>query len=164
MNRLITLAVAALVAITAAIIANPAQAGPFETANAYYGNKYGVPDFTFTKSEFGNTTLGQLIHLGAEVVVEKVKGATVVYNPATGEVNVWGTIPASKGTQASTYPAYSKCFGTYGFIDSLGACIPGSSVGSESSPASTVLLSTTPGTPRTCSFDAGKDGKDVHSC
>lgn len=142
-------------------------AGPFETANAYLGGKYGVPDFTFTKSEFGRTNIGQLIHLGAELVVERIAGATVVYNPATNEVLVWGTIAATSGTAAKQYASGSGCFGTYGTVVSFGTqsvCVPGSSIGSEGSPERTVLLSTTPGTPRSCSFDAGKDGIDVHSC
>jgi len=106
------LAVAALVSVASTVaFTSPAFAGPFETAAApfenYYGSQHGVPDFTFTKAEFGNTNLGAIVHLGAEVVYATVHGYTVVYNPATDEVLVWsGNTPEFKGR---TIYADTKC-------------------------------------------------------
>lgn len=145
-----------------------ALAGPFETANAYYSGKYGVPDFTFTKSEFGKTALGQNIHLAGEVIVETIFGATVVYIPGSPEVLVFearGT--NSEAKEAKTYGGNSSCFGTYGMeIMHAGQplCLPGSSVGSASTSVYQVQVGTIAAVPRSCSFDAASDGKDVHSC
>lgn len=74
-----------------------AVAGPFETFAApletYYGSGANgqpeVPDFHFTKAEFGNTNFGAILHLGAEAVVAHFNGYTVVYNPATDSVDVY---------------------------------------------------------------------------
>lgn len=169
MRRTLSKSIICAVAAFTFMVPQAAVAGPFETASAYYGNKYGVPDFTFTKSEFGNTSLGQKIHLKLEVIVEHFWGATVVYNPATDEVLVWGSVGSySPGKEPDTVDPYtSGCSFTYGSVVMVGGtpfCVPGSSVGTASSHPQTVLLSHTPAKPRECTFDAGKDGFDVHSC
>lgn len=146
----------------------PAHAGAFDKANAYYSSKYGVPDFKFTRSEFGKTGLGRAIHLGGEVLVETFLGATVVYNPKTDTVYIWGSIGGySEPETVKQYSDNSSCFGTYGMEVSIGGvmtCIPGSSVGSGSTSPQRILTGTVPGSARSCTFDAGKDGVDVHSC
>lgn len=162
-----------LAAVTLAGVAmfgalSPAQADAFDNANAYYSQKYGVPDFKFTKSEFGNTNLGRVLHLGVEVLVETFWGATVVYNPKTDTVYVWGSIGGySEPENVKQYSADSTCFGTYGMEVSIGGvatCIPGSSVGSASTVPQPVLLGVIGAKDRSCTFDAGKDGLDVHTC
>lgn len=158
MRKLILAAIAALTLSTAAV------AGPFEDANAYYGAKYGVPDFTFTKAEFGNTNLGRLIHLGAEVVVEAIAGATVVYNPATQAVDVYVTGSEFKGR---TLFATDRCLllsgkTALGVAGADGICLPADTqVGNAGGLG---YSHTNPAINRSCSFDAGKDGVDVHSC
>lgn len=168
LRSLILAAALSVASVTAAF------AGPFETANAYLGGKYGVPDFTLTKSEFGNTAIGQTIHLGAEIVVEKIKGATVVYNPATASVDVYVDkyVNGGSGFNGKTIYADSKCKllsgkTALGNPGPDGICLPADTlVGNQGgmSYAGTFYDSTVPGTPRSCTFDAGKDGKDVHSC
>ena len=155
-------------------LATASIAGPFETANAYLGGKYGVPDFTFNKTEFGNTALGQTIHLGAELVVEKVKGATVVYNPATASVDVYVDkyVNGGSGFNGKTIYANSKCKllsgkTALGNPGPDGICLPADTLVGNAGGLSYLgnfYDSTIPGTARTCSFDAGKDGIDKHSC
>lgn len=156
-------------------------AGPFTAANnalfdaseAYYGGAEGVPDFQFTRAEFGQTELGQLIHLGAENVVATLAGYTVVYNAATDAVDVYraeGTYSEGKEARQRTgEAAYFDCgfpmtFGS--IVEHAGEliCIPGSSVGTASTSPQAVYVGTTPGTARSCTFDAASDGVDVHSC
>lgn len=140
-------------------------AGPFETANAYYGAKYHVPDFKFTKAEFGNTPWGQVIHLGKDAFIEHFKGATVVYNPAKNEVRVY--VNSGSAFNGRIIFATSKCQllsgkTALGNPGPDGICLPADTlVGNNGGPS---LSSVTPAQARSCTFDAGKDGKDVHSC
>jgi hypothetical protein len=150
----------------------PTKAGPIWDipSNALatkYGTDYSVPDWTFTKSEFGNTDLGASLHLGADAVLEVIGGFTVDYNPATGEVKVWrpeGT--NSEAKEAKTYPINSGCFGTYGLYESIGGvmtCIPGSSVGTASTSVYSVLDHTIPAQARSCTYTVNISGEG-HTC
>lgn len=157
----------AITTIVALLSIAPAHAGPFENANAYYGNKYGVPDFTFTKAEFGNTNLGRLIHLGIDVLVEHFHGATVVYNPATGEVLVWGDSGApgddfnpdvipNKFCGPDAPETATRDGGYCDYATSNATLAP--SVGGP------YLKETIPAVARSCTFDAKSDDIDVHHC
>jgi hypothetical protein len=168
-TRLLT-ALTAAILLTTPALTTPALAGPFETANAYYGNKYGVPDFHFTKAEFGNTVLGQNIHLGLEAVVEHVKGATVVYNPATDEVLVWAVSHGSEGDDHNPGVIPNK------HCAALDATAPQKRQGgfcdyatsnatlAPSTDSGIYLAGTIPATARECTFKVNVNGAHEHSC
>lgn len=169
MKRLIALSAAVLVAITASLFVNPVQAGPFETVAAplesFYGSQSGVPDFKFTKSEFGATTLGAIVHLGADALVATVKGYTVVYNPAKNAVDVY--VNGGKGFDGKIIYATSKCqllsgITALGNPGTDGICLPADTlVGNAGGPA---YSHTDPAIARSCTWDPKSDGVGVHSC
>jgi hypothetical protein len=158
------------------LMLSPAAAGPFDTTAApieqYIGQQEGVPDFNFTKAEFGNSEWGAVGHLLVETGVYLVNGATVVYNAATDEVLIWeGRGTNSEAKSAKHYPEGSGCFGTYGTVEFIGGvktCIPGSSVGSASTSVYAVHTGTTPAQARSCTFETNDGNGDPsghqHSC
>jgi hypothetical protein len=162
------LAAAAAFAFTSSVaLAGPftaANNAAFNAANAKYGNESGVPDFQFTKSEFGNTELGQLIHLGAEVVVATVKGYTVIYNPATDAVHVYVNAGKGYSEPTMTTSTLKACGPGHWFTQNVGGkiwCTPAHLVGNSGGPT---YSHTNPAIARSCTFDAASDGIDVHSC
>lgn len=149
-------------------LAGPALAGPFETASANMGAKYGVPDFTFTKAEFGNTALGQNIHLGLEMVVEHFNGATVVYNPATDAVDVY--VNAGSGFNGRIIYATDRCEllpkGSgklvLGVAGADGICLPADTLAGKS--GGLAYSHTIDATSRECTFEVNHPGSHEHSC
>ena len=170
-------AAVALSAATLFGVMAPAQAGPFDVFakpfETYLGSGANgqpkVPDFNFTRQDFHqNSELKAIGHLTKDLIVATVHGYTVTYNPKTDEVKVYGWVGGfSEAKEAKTYGADSSCFGTYGIETLVGGvptCIPGSSVGTASTSPLKVLLSTTPGQERSCTWDPKSDGNDTHTC
>lgn len=152
----------------------PAYAAPawnFANAqsSAYYGNKYGVPDWSMTRAEFGNSDFAALFHLGFEALYEVKHGFAIHYSPATNEVKIWRLEGTNSGVQAPKQrtgeAAYFDCGFpmTYGSIEVVGGvptCIPGDSIGSASTSVYSVLDKVIPAKARECTFT----GIHTHSC
>jgi hypothetical protein len=142
----------------------PANADPFDVANWAYGKAYNVPDFKFTKSEFGSTYNKQLLHLAIETGVVLLKGAKVVYHPATNEIWVYGYAGAGYSEPTQTRETIEACGPGHWFTQVVGGdiwCTPAHLVGNS---GGTYLAGVIPGTVRECTFDAANDKKDVHKC
>lgn len=149
----------------------PANAGPFEDASAYLGAKYKVPDFKFKESEFGPDSwfnIVRLTHLGLEIIVEKKKGAYIVYVPATGARKVFSDAGNGYSEPTQTREMWETCGPGSWFITTVGTnpennkwCVPAHLVGKS---GGLTEIGTIAATARKCTFDAGKDGFDVHSC
>jgi hypothetical protein len=172
--------------LAAAILAvgltlSPAAAGPFDTTAApieqYIGQQEGVPDFNFTKAEFGNSEWGAVAHLLVESGVYLVNGATVVYNAATDAVDVYVSVgtysEAKEAKQRTGEAAYFDCgfLMTYGEIVMHAGkphCIPGSAVGTASTSPQSVYSHTIGAVARSCTFETNDGNGDPsghqHSC
>ena len=98
--------------------ANAAKTAAQNYLNAKYSSELQGHNVQLKKSEFGPFPVA---HLGIDVLVDGFLGGTLVYNPATQEVKLygsWGNF--SEAQSAKQYAADSSCFGTYGMEVSIG--------------------------------------------
>ena len=172
MLKKIFLLAALLLSVLAAFVA-PVQAGPFENANAYLGNKYNVP-FKLDPAEFGPNNFVRFFHLGAEIVVEQIVGGIVVYTPADpgdpGSPMVAAVF--AYGGSGYTLPDQTEssmtlCGPGHWHISDVGGvptCVAASLVGNEGgyslvSPEIPAVAATPP-----CTFQVDVPGAHEHNC
>jgi hypothetical protein len=158
--------------------AAPAYADAFDVLAKELGEYYGaakgksngvkVPDFHFTRSEFETTFGGPALHLLLEAGYAKLKGYTVVYYPGTNAVKVYKDAGNGYSEPTQTREMWETCGPGSWFITTVGTnpennkwCTPAHLVGKS---GGLTEVGTIPGTARKCTFDAGKDGFDIHSC
>ncbi len=143
--------------------ANAAKNAAQSYLNTKYANQLQGHNVQLTKSEFGKFPVA---HLGIDVLIDGVLGGTLIYNPATNAIQVWGSMGGfSEAEDAKMYSADSSCFGSNGMEVSVGGvptCIPGSLVGTASTSPTPYLISTTPGAAASCTWTP--NGSDSHSC
>ena len=143
--------------------ANAAKTAAQSYLNAKYSSELQGHTDQLKKSEFGPFPVA---HLGIDVLVDGFLGGTLVYNPATQEVKLYGSRGNfSEAQSAKQYAADSSCFGTYGMEVSIGGvptCIPGSSIGTASTSPVPYLIGTIAAKDYTCTWTP--NGSGAHSC
>lgn len=150
-------------------VASPAVAlDAFDLAEAYLGSKYGVPDFKFNRSEFGNSNFVRIVHLKLEIFVEFFHGAYVVYVPATGERKVFRDQGPGYSEPTQTRETMATCGPGHWFIYTVGTnpennkwCVPAHLVGNSGGLTLDYVI---PGTPRSCTFEVNSKFSHEHSC
>lgn len=141
-----------------------ASADAFDNANAYLGAKYGVPDFEFDRTEFGNSNFQRVIHLGIEILVEKIVGGIVVYVPATGEQKVFKDAGNGYSEPIQTEASMASCGPGHWFIQNVGGavwCTPAHLVGAS---GGSYHSHTIPAVARECTFEVDLPGAHEHTC